>query len=237
MSNVVLVHGFGCWAGDWDAVVERLPGEVTCHVPELAGHGQRAAEAGPYTLDRAAQEIGESLDGDAVVLVGHSMGTRIAIQIAAQYTQSVRALVLIDGSCLPDDPKPEPEYVLDEVSLYGLTPDQRRAVVDRAARLSKQASDGWINDSALWDRDEAAQSVNAVHCPVHLLQSTNFTRPPDCRRRPIKDQPESLWFDMWTHFPACTIQCIERAGHYLPIERPELVARLVAICLDNASEI
>ena len=225
--KAVFVHGFGCWAADWDQTVNSLSGELDCIAVDLAGHGARAAESGPYTLHGAAREIADRLKDERAILVGHSMGTRIVTEIAGAAPEVAGALVLVDGSCVPGEPDPDPVLDLDEAALFGLSPEQRQGVVERVKRLPPDAARGYLNDMARWDREEAEFHIRAVRCPVRLVQSTNYTRPPDCRRLPISEQSDSLWFDFWSQTEHCVIDRVENAGHYLPIERPEAVTAAV----------
>lgn len=219
--KVVFVHGFGCHAGDWSACIDQLSSELECLAVDLPGHGERATDDGPYTLNRAAQEIGDSLGDGKTVLVGHSMGTRIVTRIAAAYPQAVQALVLVDGSCVPVPLGKEADFV----ALHGLTRQQRKAVIERASNLPEEVTAGYTTDMTRWDAQEADQTIASTRCPARLLQSTNYTRPPDCRRLPIDQQPDSLWFDLWQRLPGTVIERISGAGHHLPVERPGDVAR------------
>lgn len=87
--SVVLVHGLGGSAREWDAVAEGLRVDgVAVSVPELPGHGTRQDEEfrlGPAleaVTTAAASLVAESLDGSAPVLVGRALGGHLAIAVA-----------------------------------------------------------------------------------------------------------------------------------------------------------
>lgn len=88
-ADVVFLHGLP-WNGDaWRAVSERVQG-TTCRV-DLPGLGR---SRGPSVDDVAWLEALLAGRARPVVLVGHSLGARLAVRYAAQHPESVKALVL-----------------------------------------------------------------------------------------------------------------------------------------------
>src|SRR4029079_7614227 len=65
------------------------------------GFGAHAADATGYTVDRlVADEIAflEAHGGGPVDLLGHSMGGRVAVQVAIERPDLLRSLILMDTS-------------------------------------------------------------------------------------------------------------------------------------------
>src|SRR3954470_3655258 len=77
---VVLVHGLGGWAGNWDAIAPALARERRGIVPERGGHGGSAPLPGARTLEPFADAILEVLELEEAlpaVWVGHSLGALV----------------------------------------------------------------------------------------------------------------------------------------------------------------
>lgn len=97
MSRFVLVHGafHGAWC--WELVVPRL--EALGHRVEaidLPGCGADETPAGEVTLDGCAQRVIDTLrEGEAAVLVGHSMGGIVTTQAAALAPAHIDRLVYV----------------------------------------------------------------------------------------------------------------------------------------------
>lgn len=97
MRHLVLLHGFLGHGADWDAVRNRLPG-VPTHAPDLPGHGSAVGlPEAAYTMNGAADRVVAGLDAPAVVC-GYSMGGRLALHLALRHPEAVAALVLVSAS-------------------------------------------------------------------------------------------------------------------------------------------
>ncbi len=86
--TAVLLHGFLGSPADWETVVDSLDGRVPCVAPALADHPTLAA------LETA---IRRSVPGPAL-LIGYSMGARLALHLLLRDPDRYRAGVLACGS-------------------------------------------------------------------------------------------------------------------------------------------
>lgn len=97
---VVLVHGFGGSAFSWRHTLDSLEASGYAAIaPDLPpfGYSERAAE-GPDWVSLVHALIDRSGSGGPLVLVGHSMGARVAAEVAARIPARVRKLILVDGT-------------------------------------------------------------------------------------------------------------------------------------------
>lgn len=128
-SLVVFFHGLGCSKYDFVGAIDRLPKArvlaldwpctgilETFHFQQDEAFLDNSVESnGPLSLDnmaefahRAIHLILEDLGfkpGTRFVLVGHSMGGKVATLYATKYTEDISALVNIEGHLHPSDPK------------------------------------------------------------------------------------------------------------------------------------
>lgn len=96
---VVLLHGTTASLGVWDAVVERLGETVRTVAVDQRGHGRSGKpaagyDAAAYTADVLA--LVRELDCGPVVAVGHSLGARNAVVLAAEHPGVVAGVVAVD---------------------------------------------------------------------------------------------------------------------------------------------
>jgi lipase len=80
----------------WEQLAGHLPG-VSIVGPDLVGHGRSSWHA-PWTIDANVDALVSVLpeDTEPVVVVGHSFGGAIALQLAATRPELVSGLVLLD---------------------------------------------------------------------------------------------------------------------------------------------
>jgi pimeloyl-ACP methyl ester carboxylesterase len=106
--TAMLVHGNGGHAHWWTPLVPALVPGWRLVVPDLRGHGESDwPEVPAYRLDDFVgdlEAIHYALAPGPVVLVGHSMGGRIALGFAARRTERLRGLALLDSRLGDVDP-------------------------------------------------------------------------------------------------------------------------------------
>ena len=85
---VVLLHGYSDSCRSYKPVLEALPSSVRLAVPSLRGHGDSSRPEAGYRTRDFAEDIAEYLrvlDLERAVVVGHSMGSAIAMRMAIDH--------------------------------------------------------------------------------------------------------------------------------------------------------
>jgi pimeloyl-ACP methyl ester carboxylesterase len=101
----VLVHGSRLTRAAWSGVSRHLASGFRVVALDLPGHGSQAHV--PFTLAGAASEVAAVIDeaaGGRAVVVGHSLGGYVAMQLAASSPERVRGLVISGASLEPGGP-------------------------------------------------------------------------------------------------------------------------------------
>ena len=144
---LVLVHGLGGWAGNWEAVVERLEADFRLVVPELAGHGGSAPLRGATTLAPFVDAIVEVLEHEGAVpapWVGHSLGALVGLHAAVRRPEAVRALVLAAAPGITSSTRlAEATLTLLGLLRPGRVLGRRSARAARSAAWRRVAFGGW----------------------------------------------------------------------------------------------
>ncbi|MBO68217.1 MAG: alpha/beta hydrolase [Acidiferrobacteraceae bacterium] len=103
LQSVVFIHGTGM-----DHTVWLLPSRFFAHhnfnvlATDLPGHGNSMGPA-PPSIEHMADEVVAAMDAAGIsssAIVGHSMGSLIALSLAARYPTRARSLALI-GTSVP----------------------------------------------------------------------------------------------------------------------------------------
>ena len=96
--DVVLLHGLFGMGSNLGVVARALCDAYRVHQVDLPSHG-RSPWADSITIDGLAAAVGDYLRGlgsAPVAVVGHSLGGKVAMQLALQAPEAVSAIVLAD---------------------------------------------------------------------------------------------------------------------------------------------
>ncbi|MET0781650.1 MAG: alpha/beta hydrolase [Microbacterium sp.] len=96
----VLIHGIGMGRSIFADLVEHLGAgaPVRTIAIDLPGYGEAPEPARVLTMERTADLVAAYLRSRAIeraIIIGHSMGTQVAVEVAARHPASVERLVLV----------------------------------------------------------------------------------------------------------------------------------------------
>lgn len=98
---ILLLHGAGRDASDWDAVAADLRSDHRVLAMDLRGHGRSSPTTEPWSFDRAARDVATARDGlglaeHELVVAGHSLGGMVATRYATAHARCP-GVVNVDG--------------------------------------------------------------------------------------------------------------------------------------------
>ena len=221
------------WAGSgraFEALRPLLPPATRLLAPDLPGFGHEPAPPHfNYSVrayaDWVAAYLAEHRVGD-FTLLGHSMGGKIALLLAAARPPGLHRLVLLSPSPPPGEPMPEAaraqaraawgdaraaEKTFRTITGRPLPPSVHAYIVADNLRSSHAAWNAWLDHGS---RENLTAEMVALAVPCHLLVGTHdrAITPATQRRLTRPYLPEGA---AYTEVPG--------AGHLLPLEAPEAV--------------
>lgn len=230
--TLVLLHYFGGSSLSWQALIPLLEGNHVVAL-DLRGFGDSAAPPDGYSTLQSAHDVlaaTEQLGLVSFVLVGHSMGGKIALRLAALQPAGLRGLALLAPS--PPTPEPMPQEARQELeAAYGnreaagtllakicarpLTPALQRIFSDDHARSSKAAWQAWLQHGS---REDIAAETEHIQVPaVVLAGAEDATMTPDLLQTEVVNRLRDA-----------RMRVAAGAAHLLPMECPEEVAAALA---------
>ena len=103
--TVVLIHGWTCDHTFWDAQAAALSLHYRVLSIDLPGHGKSGVPPeASMTMDNFARAVAAVMDEAKVArasLAGHSLGTPVIRQFARLFPERTESLILMDGSIYP----------------------------------------------------------------------------------------------------------------------------------------
>jgi len=234
----VFLHYFGGSGESWDEVVRGIDGRARCIAPDLRGFGDTGAPGSGYAIDDYANDIAalvETLGLSDYVLVGHSMGGKIALALAARRLAGLRALLLV----APSPPVLEPMAEEERARLLA-THGSRQAALETIgkavhrplppARLERAVRDNLRSSPAAWrawlergSREDISACMGSIEVPVTVLLGRNDrVMPRVLMQREVADAVGGI------------LVIASDAGHLLPLETPQVVVHALRGFLEAA---
>lgn len=231
---LVFLHYYGGSSRTWDRVANQLSDRYRIIATDHRGWGESEAPADGYRIaDLAADAEGviESLGLPRYVLVGHSMGGKVAQLIASRRPRGLEGLVLV----APSPPSPmlvsdeqratlaaaylsreSVEFVIDQVlTAKPLDADCREQVIEDSLKAAPQAKAAWPNVAMAEDITAAVALIDA---PTLVIAG----------ELDQVDRVATLQAELLPRIPQAAMYILPGTGHLSPLEAPAEVARVIA---------
>ena len=244
--TVFLLHFLGGSAREWSEVTGLLAKRFRCVAIDLPGFGDAAGGLG-YSVAAMADAVSEAVRAENPqrwLLVGHSMGAKVATVVARRAEDGAEGLaglshvVLLAGS--PPAPEPmdetkrttmkswfsiegeasrtEAQCFIDDCVGQPLPPALNRQAVDDVLRTRRAAWLAWLESGSL---EDWADRIGVLRTPALIVAGEKDTDLGSAAQASL----------MARHFGSSRLSTLAGAGHLLPMECPTEVARLI---LDHA---
>jgi pimeloyl-ACP methyl ester carboxylesterase len=231
LPSLVFLHHFGGSSRTWDAVVALLSDRFHCVAVDLRGYGDSGA-AQEYSVGAMADDLLEvvrDLRLARVELIGHSMGGKVALSVAARQPAELERLVLV----APSPPTPEPIEARERERLLRAHGDRAEAahtnreitrlpipvstletLLDDNLRCQERAWNAWLT---VGSREDISAAMPQVTQPTLVVAGgADPVLPAAILEREVR-----------ARLPNASLEVIPKTGHLLPLEVPVELAALI----------
>jgi len=255
---VVLLHGLASNCRFWDLAAPFLTRSFTVVALDQRGHGGSDKPESGYDFATVADDLLGflwAIGAERPLIVGHSWGGNVALELAARHPSVPRGLCLVDGGLIEFSAVPGMTHEKTRVDLA--PPDMTHLTMDQLLGRAKDhlpdgpgtppeikdfleanfdiVEDGTIrpkltrkNHMRIIDAmwdHKPSQSMAKVSCPVLLMPA----------RKDGNDAEEERLYGEWEKaverasrlLPVSKTVWLEDSVHDVPIQRPELVAGVI----------
>ena len=229
---LIVLHGFLGMSDNWKSIGSRYAENGwQVHLVDQRNHG-RSFWSADFSYELMADDLYNYMTDhvlDSVVLMGHSMGGKTAMNFATTFPDMVDKLIVADIA--PKYYPPHHQQILDGLNQVPRDEIESRSQAD--AVLSEHITDMGIRQFLLkslhWaEKDRLDFRFNLDVLQYHqetvgaaLKEDAIFEKPTLFIRGDQSDYilEEDLEL-IHTHFPFATLETVRRAGHWLHAENP-----------------
>lgn len=249
---IIILHGLYGMADNWFTVSRMLGRYFEVYTVDLRNHGRSGHDV-EHNYDVMSADLVEFMDTNflsTATIMGHSMGGKLAMNFALLYPQRVANLIVVDiapvsyvGLDVGRVHGMSHGDIWDAMSCVDLSVFSDRDSLDR--RLAEQISDGVLRRFLLKNiaRDGLGRfrwmlNVEGLRANLHFVLD-NIPMA-DCAdvcgcvfpvlflRGSVSDYiSEAGLVSIARLFPSYELVCVEGAGHWLHVERPDFLVRMV----------
>lgn len=228
--SLVFLHYFSGAAVSWQWVIDKLQADFRCIAFDLPGFGNEPSLQYPSlaSYGSAVQTAIAELELGDFVLIGHSMGGKIALQVAAEPRPAgLKQVVLIAPSPPTQEPMPvedkerllnnhpsrlNAETTVEESTQIELPEPRKETAVQTHMQADDEAWNWWLLEGM---NNSIADQMQTVQVPVTVIAS--------------HDDPvipyEKIQQDVTELIPRVKLVGLSGVGHLMPLEAPDQVAQ------------
>jgi esterase len=235
---LVLLHGLFGSADNWFSVAPQLAERFHVIAVDLRNHGQSPHDAAmDYPLMAAdVDELFAACGLTSASVIGHSMGGKVAIELALDFPLRVKKLVVVDIA--PRAYSRTHDNILDALLALDLATFNSRQEIEHALaaeipslnlrRFLLKSVGRDDNGRFLWKMNLQGIAANYGRLCEAVGEGRHFAGPTLSIRGGKSDYViPADEAEIRRQFPAAAIETIPAAGHWVQADAPEEFARVV----------
>jgi 2-succinyl-6-hydroxy-2,4-cyclohexadiene-1-carboxylate synthase len=245
LPTIVFLHGFTGSTASWCEISKLLKGKYRTVAVDLTGHGKSSIpeDVDRYSMDQQVEDLEAlfaALSLNQFIMVGYSMGGRVALAYTARYPDRILSLILESSS--PGlktenermERKAADSRLADRILTDGLPifvdfwesiplfASQKSLASEKRLTVRKERLDqseiGLANSLqgiGTGSQDSYWGSLGTINLPVLLITGELDTKFVNISR------------EMQRFFPNVSHETIEHAGHAIHVEKPDTFATMI----------
>ncbi len=243
---LLMLHGFTGRIENWTEQISMLEGRFQIVAVDLLGHGLTAkpADVSRYRMEHAAEDLIAIIDRmqlEKPIMLGYSMGGRLALYTALHYQNRFRALLLESAS---PGLRTEPERAARVQSDHTLASQLQKAGVEKfveawesqplfASQQKRVPDDKRDQLRALRLKNSADGLANSLRGMGTGVQPSLWSQLPELYLPTcviVGEEDRKFWrigWEMFSSLPNSQLHILTQAGHTAHLEQPESYSQVV----------
>jgi pimeloyl-ACP methyl ester carboxylesterase len=234
-ESLVFIHGAGGNRTSWYHQRNYFSRAFNCFIMELPGHGaaqgQGAQEIKGYAL--WIKGVLDELKVSSPIVIGHSMGGAITMELALRFPTLFKGLVLVSTGArlrvVPDildeikEAFPQAVNLICRLSFARDVPEEMMQLA--VAEMMKNSPQVLYGDFAACNRFDLMKEVQAISNPTLVICGDQDALTPVLYSRYLADK-----------IAGARLEIVEGAGHMVMMEQPEEFNKKMELFLGSVSK-
>ena len=245
-EDLIIIHGLFGMSDNWIMIAKAFAKERRVIIPDLRNHGQ-SPHSELFTMNLLVEDILEltkSEHSKSPIIIGHSLGGRIAAKLAFTHSEAVSKLIIADMNLGEIKLRPEHQslfllmktYSLKDMKSIGeidsflkqyVNSERIRMFILKNIRKNKEGVFDWkLNFPVLMD------AFNSLM--PQASENENYSNPTLVIRGGKSDYVTDNHFEfMKKHFNNIELKTIEGASHWLHADNPNEFVKIIKTFINS----
>jgi len=238
---VIILHGIFGVSDNWVTIGRKIAEKFSVYIPDLRNHGQ-SPHSDTFDYVAMMDDLYEFIEDHQLenpILVGHSMGGKVAMYFSLEFPELVNSLLVVDISMRKYPPREGHVQMIEamqEVDFSKVTTREdvekqlepeipsrsiRQFVMKNLVREGKDEFKWRLNLQAIYDNIdnifEGVEHLNRFEKPALFVRGGKSDY--------IKDSDMDK---IYRHFPESELETIPNASHWLHAEAPDELCAIIS---------
>lgn len=243
---LIILHGLYGMSDNWLNIAKKFSDNYTVYIPDLRNHGQ-SPHSREISYPAMADDINEFILKYSIenpVIIGHSMGGKVAMQYVLNHKNNIKALIIADIA--PSKYEPRHTHINTMQAMLSVNPEEYSKYSDIEAKLAQSIESKQIlnfilknlkknsNGKLMWKLNIKAISENYYKLGAAIFSDNVFIG----KSLFIKaEKSEYLKAEQYSYifkiFPNAEIKIMPGVSHWLHAENPDLFVDIINTFLEN----
>lgn len=238
---VIILHGIFGVSDNWVTIARKIAEKFSVYILDLRNHGQ-SPHSDTFNYVAMMDDLSEFIEEHQLenpIIIGHSMGGKVAMYFALEYPEMVNSLMVIDISMRKYPPRQGHVQMIEAMQAVDFSKVSSREDVEKQlestitskpirlfvmknlVRVGKTAFKWRLNLQAIYENiDNIFEGVEHFN---------RFEKPALFVRGGKSDYIRDEDFDkIYRHFPAAEIETIAQASHWIHAEAPDELCAIIS---------
>jgi pimeloyl-ACP methyl ester carboxylesterase len=232
-KSIIILHGLFGLGDNWVSIARKLSSQYYVVVPDHRNHGL-SPHTNDFSLSLMASDVKmlmESLGLSKPVVLGHSMGGKVAMHFALEYPDLISGLIVADISTKESYVRPEHQQIIDQFSELPL--DSFSSLQEIQNHLITHLPSPKLafmvlknikrkGDTFLWKLNvqgilnNISSIMQSIESDESYMNAVSFIKGGDSDYILEEDVAE-----LQKNFPFAEVKTIKKASHWLHADNPE----------------